>query len=94
MNQSEKSTFFSDYHAVGVVKGCRLYSSWRGKEKNIELFTAFTQGNSPACHTGDVFYMTLNRMQQVSSLLRCDKDINQDMAQCSIFVIVGGANED
>ncbi|MFJ3458539.1 transcriptional regulator [Scandinavium goeteborgense] len=93
MNQPEKNTFFSNYHDVGVVKGCRLYSSWRGKEKNIDLFTAFTQSNSPVCHTGDVFYMTLNRMQQVSSLLQCDKDINQDMAQCTIFVIVGGTNE-
>ncbi|MFB0712923.1 transcriptional regulator [Buttiauxella noackiae] len=93
MTQTEKSTFFSNYISVGGGEGCKIYSSWRGEEKNIEVFTAFTQGSSPVCHKNDVFYITLNRMQQVSSLLRCDKEINQDAVQCTTFVRIGGVDE-
>ncbi|MFZ3387538.1 winged helix-turn-helix domain-containing protein [Buttiauxella gaviniae] len=74
--------FFSEYYKMGEVNGCLLFSSHFGKEKSIDEFMNFFRSGNINCSPGSVVYLTINRHSLASSILICDKSIENENARC------------
>lgn len=80
-------SFYSDYHYIGQVKGCSLYSSWSGEEKSISTFLLLDKRQPVICKTGTVAYLTLNYSQQGVSVLLCNSRIEYSNTQCQSYIL-------
>lgn len=77
---------FVDYHPVGTIDGCKVYSSWNETEKSQRIWTSLSQRFPLICKTGEVAYITLNRAQLGISVIICDRTPDNREARCeSIF---------
>lgn len=77
---------FDDYQYVGKIKGCEVYSSWHDEMRSRSAFIA-RDGRYPIqCRSGGVAYITLNRFQNGTSVMICDKKLSNDDAQCDAIV--------
>jgi DNA-binding winged helix-turn-helix (wHTH) protein len=74
--------FFSEYNKIGEVNGCLLFSSYFGREKSTEEFINFFRNGKISCSAGGVAYLTINRHNSTSSILVCDKGIEDKNARC------------
>jgi DNA-binding winged helix-turn-helix (wHTH) protein len=70
----------SQYHFVGTVAGCQLYSSWDQKEKSEYTFRALMQRHPIPCETEKMAWLTLNNIQRGISVLLCDKPPDNRLA--------------
>ena len=78
----EQRTGFEGYQPVGTIAGCEVYSSWHDKINSQRIYTALTKQYPIQCKTGGVAYMTLNRFQNGTSVIVCDKLSDIAGAQC------------
>lgn len=75
--------YFSEYNKIGTVNGCLLFSSYFGREKSTEEFINFFRNGNITCSPGGVVYLTINRHNLASSILVCDKNIEDKNAYCT-----------
>jgi len=77
---------FADYKHMGKVGECNVWSSWPNVEKSRHLFTSLSEQYPVNCQSGDIAYMTVNRLQQGTSVMICDQEPWKPNAECrSIF---------
>lgn len=73
---------FDDYQPIGKTQGCEVYSSWHDEIQSQRVFTALIKRYPIQCREGGVAYMTLNRYQNGTSVIVCDKQPDIAGAQC------------
>ncbi|CAM7052132.1 OmpR/PhoB-type domain-containing protein [Enterobacter asburiae] len=73
---------FKAYQPIGNIAGCDVYSSWHDKIKSQGIYTALTKRYPIQCNAGGVAYMTINRFQDGTSVIVCDKLPDIAGAQC------------
>lgn len=77
---------FSDYHPIGTIDGCEVYSSWHEIEKSQSVWASLSQRFPLTCKTGKLAYMTLNHAQMGISVIICDRAPENREARCeSLF---------
>lgn len=85
--------FFSAYHPVGVISQCDLYSSYPDKEKSKATFLNIINAGHVNCPQGGKAYLTFNLNNRLSSLLLCEKRIEDVQTDCMAVVYSGVAHE-
>lgn len=78
----EQRTGFETYQPIGNIAGCNVYSSWHDKIKSQRIYIALTKRYPIQCNAGEVAYITLNRYQNGTSVIVCDKLPEVAGAQC------------
>ena len=73
---------FDNYQPIGKTQGCDVYSSWHDKTQSQRIFTTLIKRYPIQCNEGGVAYMTLNRYQNGTSVIVCDKQPDIAGAQC------------
>lgn len=73
---------FADYHFIGNVEGCDVYSSLHDKMQSQNKFTSLVKRYPVQCSAGGRVYITLNHYQQGTSVIVCDKQADLAGAQC------------
>lgn len=64
---------FQVYQPIGNIAGCDVYSSWHDNIKSQRIYTDLTKRYPIHCNAGGVAYMTINRFQNGTSVIVCDK---------------------
>jgi DNA-binding winged helix-turn-helix (wHTH) protein len=83
---AKNNSLFSDYHYIGQVNDCSLYSSQPSAEKSTHTFLMLDKHYPLSCKNGGVAYITLASTQQGSSLLLCSENIQSNNAQCQSYI--------
>ncbi|WP_320720863.1 winged helix-turn-helix domain-containing protein [Enterobacter sp. 296B2] len=78
----EKRAGFETYQPIGNIAGCDVYSSWYDKIKSQRIYIGLTKRYPIQCNAGGVAYITLNRYQNGTSVIVCDKLPEVAGAQC------------
>lgn len=86
--------FISDYLEIGTVNNCRVYSSYHGIEISKQKFATMVKLSGLTCQTGDIVYLTFNRMSQLSMIQRCDKPITNAQAVCQNYLYEEGTENE
>lgn len=86
--------FISDYLLIGTVNNCRLYSSYHGIEISKQKFATMAKLSGLTCQSGDIVYLTFNRMSQLSMIQRCDKPITNAQAVCQNYLYEEGTENE
>jgi DNA-binding winged helix-turn-helix (wHTH) protein len=82
-----------EYYLAGQIENCQLYSSWSGDEYSQEIFNELRQRYPLNCAKKQVVYLTINRLQEGSSLILCHQRIEQPGAQCRSVIFKDDDNE-
>lgn len=85
--------FFSAYNSVGVINQCDLYSSYPDEEKSKATFKTIINAGHVICPPGGKAYITFNLNNRLSSLLLCEKRIEDVRTDCMTVVYSGVAHE-
>lgn len=75
-----------EYYPAGQIERCTLYSSWSGKEYSQSVFKELRQRYPIDCQNNHLAWLTINRLQLKSSLLLCDKQIENEKAKCTTII--------
>lgn len=85
--------FFSAYNSVGVINQCDLYSSYPDKDKSKATFLTIIKSGELNCPQGGKAYLTFNLNNRLSSILLCEKRIEDASTDCRTVVYSGVVNE-
>lgn len=80
--RASPSPVYAQYTYAGKVENCQVYSSWSGTQYSIAVFNELRLRSPISCATEAIAWLTIDRFQQGTSILLCDKDIAQNDAQC------------
>lgn len=87
------SNFFSAYNHVGMIGQCDVYSSYSGKDRSTEAFNFLMKVSSFTCQEGEKAWLTFNADPRLASVVLCDHNIDNPLANCKSFVFSGDVNE-
>ncbi|WMY74588.1 winged helix-turn-helix domain-containing protein [Buttiauxella selenatireducens] len=93
INLIKEDSFYKNYSYIGLVNGCELYSSYPGVDTSTNSFVAMNKRYPLVCNMGSVVYMTINRLQEGSSVQLCNKKIEIRDAHCKSYFFKRGAYE-
>lgn len=85
--------FFAAYNPVGVINQCDLYSSYPDKEKSKATFLTIIKSGDVNCPQGGKAYLTFNLNNRLSSILLCEKRVEDVRTDCRTVVYSGVVNE-
>ncbi|MBM3069794.1 winged helix-turn-helix domain-containing protein [Lelliottia sp. RWM.1] len=86
MTLNDDASVFTNYHKMGNIGGCEVYSSWQDIDKSRSTFDALSLRYPVTCKPGMVAYLTLNHAQHGISVITCDRNPKDGEANCnSIF---------
>ncbi|MBV8045204.1 winged helix-turn-helix domain-containing protein [Pluralibacter sp.] len=91
--RASPSPLYAEYAYAGKVENCQVWSSWSGTQYSIAVFDKLRQRSPISCTAESVAYLTINRLQQGTSILLCDKDIAQRGTQCRSWFYREEGNE-
>lgn len=73
---------FEDYHHIGNVEGCDVYSSLHDKMQSQIKFASMIKRYPVQCNAGGRVYITLNHYQRGTSVIICDNKADVAGTQC------------
>ena len=86
LTSRHEASVFADYKQIGKVGECDVWSSWYNVEKSRSLFISLSERYPVGCEKGDIAYMTVNRLQQGTSVIVCNPNPEKANTQCrSLF---------
>lgn len=85
--------FFSAYNPVGAINQCDLYSSYPDKQKSKATFLSIVTSGDVKCPAGGKAYLTFNLDNRLSSVLLCEKKVEDVNTDCMTVVYSGVTHE-
>ncbi|EOZ1454803.1 winged helix-turn-helix domain-containing protein [Enterobacter hormaechei] len=88
---SERNGISDNYHYIGDVNGCHLYSTYEGVKNNQDDFKDLVSDAGLVCSQRTTAYITMDEFNHISSVLKCDRDFRDAQADCTTHLIRRGS---
>lgn len=91
--ETADSDYLSDYYPAGLVRNCTLFSSSSDKENSHYNFFEASRLTGVHCINNDRAWITFNDRNSMVSVVKCDRQITQDEADCTTWIFREAGNE-